>query len=251
VDQEVAPALEGDDQIFPAPADVGDALARELGGDGLGGFGAGQPAVDDLNAFESSTDEPRSQARADRLDLGELGHCRLRIGEDGPIESSSAVELRSLVPEDWCRVAAILEEGIGTGNATLETDVPSWAEWDAAHLTEPRLVALIERDVVGWAALSQVSPRRVYAGIAEDSVYVAASARGRGVGRVLLDRLVAESERQGIWTVQAAMFPENEASVALHRACGFRTVGVRERLGKLNGAWRDVVLLERRSDLVV
>lgn len=128
--------------------------------------------------------------------------------------------------------------------------MPSRDEWDAAHLPEPRLVAVLDEEVLGWAALSPVSPRPVYAGVAEDSVYVASRARGKGVGRVLLERLVAEAERRGIWTVQAAMFPENEASIALHHACGFRTVGVRERLGKLNGVWRDVVLLERRSELV-
>ncbi|MDQ3994068.1 MAG: N-acetyltransferase family protein [Actinomycetota bacterium] len=144
----------------------------------------------------------------------------------------------------------MFDEGLRTGNATLETSVPSWDEWDASHLAEPRLVALIEAEVVGWAALAPASPRPVYAGVAEDSVYVAAHAQGHGVGRLLLERLLADAERQGIWTVQAAMFPDNEASIALHHACGFRTVGVRERLGKLDGVWRDVVLLERRSPLV-
>jgi L-amino acid N-acyltransferase YncA len=143
-----------------------------------------------------------------------------------------------------------LAEGLRSGNATLETSVPSWDDWNASHLAEPRLVALMDGEVVGWAALVPASPRPVYLGVAEDSVYVAARARGHGVGRLLLERLVGHAERSGIWTVQAAMFPENEASIALHHACGFRTVGVRERLGKLDGVWRDVVLLERRSEVV-
>ena len=128
--------------------------------------------------------------------------------------------------------------------------MPPWEEWDEAHLPRHRLVAERAGDVVGWAALSPVSGRCVYAGVAEDSVYVAGTARGRGVGRSLLAALVAGAEAAGIWTVQAGIFPENRASIALHQACGFRTVGVRERLGRLGGVWRDVVLLERRSPLV-
>jgi L-amino acid N-acyltransferase YncA len=250
MDQEVAPALEGENQILPAPADVGDALARELGGDDLGELGTGEPPVGDLDALEAPADEPRGEARPDRLDFGQLGHWGSSLGEDGPIESSSPVELRTLVSEDWPSVAEIFAEGIQSGDPTLETEVPSWDEWDASHLATPRLVAILGEGVVGWAALVSASPRPAYGGVAEDSVYVSASARGRGVGRRLLELLVAESERVGIWTVQAAMFPENEASIALHHSCGFRTAGVRERLGKVNGVWRDVVLLERRSNVV-
>ena len=127
--------------------------------------------------------------------------------------------------------------------------MPAWEEWDRAHLPEPRLVAVGGR-VLGWAALSPVSDRCCYAGVAEDSVYVAPDAHGHGVGRALLEHLVRDAERAGIWTIQAGMFPENAASVALHRRCGFRVVGVRERLGRLDGRWRDVLLLERRSAVV-
>ncbi len=153
-------------------------------------------------------------------------------------------------PGDWPEVAAIYEAGIATANATFETAVPSWEAWEAAHLAEHRLVAVEDECIVGWAALSPVSDRCCYAGVAENSVYVASSAQGRGIGRALLEQLVADAERDGIWTIQTGIFPENEASVRLHVACGFRVVGVRERLGKLNGEWRDVLLLERRSEVV-
>jgi phosphinothricin acetyltransferase len=151
---------------------------------------------------------------------------------------------------DWPAVAAIYDEGIATGDATFETSAPSWAEWDGAHHREHRLVAASGNAIVGWAALAPVSGHCVYAGVAEDSVYVAASARGTGVGRALLRELVAGAERAGIWTIEAGIFPENRASLRLHYTCGFRTVGPRERLGKLDGVWRDVLLLERRSRVV-
>ena len=151
--------------------------------------------------------------------------------------------------EDWPAIRAIYEAGIRSGDATFETEPPPWEEWDAAHLAAHRLVARSGGAVVGWAALSPVSSRCVYAGVAEDSVYVASAAQGRGVGRALLTALVEGAERTGIWTVEAGIFPENAASLALHERCGFRRVGVRERLGKLGGVWRDVVLLERRSPL--
>lgn len=148
---------------------------------------------------------------------------------------------------DWEQVRAIYLEGMATGNATFETDAPDWDAWNAAHLPFGRLVARADHSVIGWAALSAVSSRCVYAGVAEVSVYVGASARGQGVGRALLPRLIEESERNGIWTLQAGILRENTASLALHTGCGFREVGRRERLGKLHGVWRDVVLLERRS----
>jgi phosphinothricin acetyltransferase len=148
-------------------------------------------------------------------------------------------------------VRAIYEEGIAGGDATFETAAPSWNAWDASHLPAHRVVARRDGDVVGWAALSPVSERCVYAGVAEVSVYVAWAARGQGVGRALLGELVRSSESAGIWTVQAGVFPENEASLALHRACGFRIVGVRTAIGKHRGVWRDVVLLERRSPEVM
>ena len=159
------------------------------------------------------------------------------------------IEIRDLRTSDWPEVARIFEDGIRTGDATFETGAPSWEEWDATH-TEHRLVAELDGEPAGWAALSPVSERCCYRGVAESSVYVAESARGRGVGRELLEELIRRSETAGIWTLQAGLFPENKASLRLHLVCGFRLVGVRERLGELNGVWRDVLLLERRSEVV-
>ena len=160
------------------------------------------------------------------------------------------VTITDMQPEDWPRVRAIYLEGIATGQATFETDAPEWAAWDAARLPAPRLVARTGEEIVAWAALSPVSSRCVYGGVAETSVYVGAAHRGRGYGHALLAALVAASERSGIWTLQAGIFPENEASIRLHKACGFREVGRRERIGQLRGVWRDTVLLERRSRTV-
>jgi L-amino acid N-acyltransferase YncA len=145
-------------------------------------------------------------------------------------------------------VRAIFGEGIATGQATFETETPSWEHWDGAHSSG--LVSEEDGEVVGWAALAPYSERAVYAGVAEESIYVAERARGRGVGRTLLEELVRRSEQAGIWTLEAGVFPENRASVALHLGCGFRIVGVRERIGRLNGEWRDVLLLERRSEVI-
>jgi phosphinothricin acetyltransferase len=158
--------------------------------------------------------------------------------------------IRAMTAVDWPAVAAIYAAGIATDDATFETEAPSWECWDAAHLAEHRLVAVDGGDVLGWAAVGPVSERCVYAGVVEDSIYLAEHARGRGVGRALLTVLVESTERAGIWTVQTGIFPENAASLALHRAVGFRDVGVRERLGQLHGRWRDVLLLERRSRVV-
>jgi phosphinothricin acetyltransferase len=158
-----------------------------------------------------------------------------------------AIAVEPMRASDWPAVAGIYQQGIDTGDATFETRVPSWEAWDAGHLNAARLVAREEGRVVGWAALSPVSDRCVYGGVAEVSVYVAGAARGRGIGRRLLEALALASEEAGIWTLQAGIFPENEASLAIHRACGFRVVGRRERLGRLAGEWRDVILLERRS----
>jgi phosphinothricin acetyltransferase len=151
---------------------------------------------------------------------------------------------------DWPRVREIYAEGIATGHATFQTAPPAWEEWDAEHLCAPRLVALLGGEVAGWAALSPVSRRPVYAGVVEVSVYVADAARGRGLGRLLLGELVHASEAAGIWTLQAGIFPENTASLALHERCGFRRVGLREQLGAMQGRWRDVLLMERRSRTV-
>ena len=160
------------------------------------------------------------------------------------------MEIQPLRREDWPAVRAIFQAGIATGNATFETTAPDWPTWDAAHLADHRLVARLEGRVVGWTALAPVSDRCAYAGVAEDSVYIAPEAQGRGVGRALLAAVVASAEQAGIWTVQSSMFPENQASVRLHEACGFRVVGVRKRLGKLHGTWRDVLLMERRSPVI-
>lgn len=164
--------------------------------------------------------------------------------------SSPPLEIVPLLPEHWPAVRAIYAEGIATGHATFETEVPEWEVWNAKCLSEGRLIALVDGSVAGWAALMPVSTRRVYAGVAEESVYVGAAYRGRGVGRRLLEQLIAESETLGIWTLQAGIFPENAASVRLHEACGFRIVGLRHRLGRMDGRWRDVLLLERRSAVV-
>ena len=158
-------------------------------------------------------------------------------------------EIRNMSAEDWDQVRQIYLAGLATGQATFETEAPSWERWDAGHLAVPRLVAAAGDVVKGWAALSSVSNRAVYAGVAEVSVYVGLEWRGQGVGRLLLEQLIEASEQNGIWTLQASIFPENEPSITLHKACRFREVGRRERIGRLNGVWRDTVLLERRNCL--
>lgn len=157
-----------------------------------------------------------------------------------------------MVAAHWPAVCAIYEQGLATGNATFTTTAPTWDEWDASHLAHCRLVAgaTLGGPVLGWAALSPVSSRCVYGGVAEVSLYVATAACGQGVGRQLLAGLVAESEQNDLWTLQAGIFPENVASVRLHQSAGFRQVGRRERIGQLRGQWRDTLLLERRSALV-
>jgi len=162
-------------------------------------------------------------------------------------------------PEHWPAVREIYREGIATGNATFETETPDWEKWDSRHRKDPRLVATAplrwpaskspgpQIRVLGGAALSPVSIRRVYAGVAEVSVYVAAAARGCGLGKALLEALVEQSDANGIWTLQAGIFPVNIPSLALHKSCGFREVGIRRRIAKLGSVWRDVILLERRS----
>lgn len=153
-------------------------------------------------------------------------------------------------PEDWDQVASIYREGIATSDATFETNVPEYEAWDNTHHQHCRLVARAGDKVIGWAALIPVSPRCVYSGVAEVSIYVTVSARGIGVGKALLSAIIDESESIGIWTLQAGIFPENDASLALVRACGFRQVGRRERIGQMDGVWRDVILMERRSKVV-
>ncbi len=162
---------------------------------------------------------------------------------------SHKIHITPMEATDWPSVSEIYREGIASGNATFEIEVPDWETWDSRHLAACRLVARVAA-VVGWAALSPVSSRAVYAGVAEVSIYVAAASQGCGTGKALLLRLIDGSERSGIWTLQAGVFPENVASIALHKGCGFREVGVRRRPGRLGGVWRDVVLLERRSSKV-
>jgi phosphinothricin acetyltransferase len=157
------------------------------------------------------------------------------------------VEIDSMLPEDWPAVREIYIDGLATGQASFETEAPTWEQWNSARLPKCRLVARDPQRVIGWAALTPVSSRQVYAGVAEASVYVASEARGQGVGRALLQSLIEAAEVAGIWTLEAKIFPENDASLALCEQCGFRRVGVRERLGCHKGVWRDVVFLERRS----
>ncbi len=166
------------------------------------------------------------------------------------MDAAVGTAVRELRAGDWPAVSRIFAEGIATRNATFETDVPSWDDWDATHLAEHRFVAVEGGEVVGWIALAPVSERRCYAGVAEVSAYVAEGARGRGVGAALLEALVPSTERAGIWTLETGVFPENESSLALLKRFGFREVGIREQIGKQDGVWRDVVLLERRSEEV-
>jgi phosphinothricin acetyltransferase len=167
------------------------------------------------------------------------------------VSTVERVVVRELRPEDWPEVHRIYAQGIATGDATFETEPPSWETFDAGRLRTPRLVAEGEGgDVIGWAVLSPVSSRCVYGGVAEVSVYVAEEARGKGVGTQLLKELVQRSEDAGLWTLEAGVFPENRATQALHRKLGFREVGRRERIGRMRGRWRDTVLMERRSEAV-
>ena len=165
----------------------------------------------------------------------------------GPAEN---LKIEAMAPQDWDAVRAIYLEGISTGNATFEKSAPDWQAWDAGHLKSCRFVARLNSEILGWAALSPVSGRCVYSGVAEVSVYVAERARGRKIGSRLLDALVTASEREGIWTLQAGIFPENLPSIELHKRNGFRIVGTREKLGSMDGRWRDVILMERRSAVV-
>jgi L-amino acid N-acyltransferase YncA len=157
------------------------------------------------------------------------------------------MEIRAMTRDDWPAVEAIYAEGIATRQATFEAAPPTWAEFDTGRLPAHRLVAIDGDRVVGWAAVSPTSARECYAGVVEHSVYVSADARGRGVGRALMEALIASTDEAGIWTIQTSVFPENEASVALHERLGFRVVGRRERIAQLGGEWRDTLLLERRA----
>ena len=163
--------------------------------------------------------------------------------------SDTSCVVAPMIANHWEEVAAIYEAGIATKQATFETKAPSWETWDLAHRKDCRLVALLEDQIVGWAALSNVSGRCVYAGVAEVSIYIKADYRGKGIGNLLMETLIRESEGNGIWTLQAGIFPENMASLRLHHKHGFRTLGIKERIGKMEDTWRDVAQLERRSSI--
>jgi L-amino acid N-acyltransferase YncA len=161
------------------------------------------------------------------------------------------MNIRVLTLSDWPMVKAIYEQGIATGNATFQTEAPSREEWDKAHLSSCRFVIEMDGIVRGWAALSPVSSRCVYAGVAEVSIYVSPEYSGKGIGTALLDKLIVQSGIEGLWTLQAGIFPENKASVHLHKQAGFREVGYREKIGKMKEVWRDTLLLERRNPKII
>ncbi len=163
---------------------------------------------------------------------------------------TNTINIRKMLASDWESVAAIYAEGIATGFATFETSIPSYEAWDKAHMQACRIVAVENDAVLGWAALSPVSSRCVYGGVAEVSVYVGQQNRGKGLGRLLMNTLIKESEDEGLWTIQSGIFPENEGSIELHKKVGFRYIGKRERVGKLKGEWKDNLLFERRSVLI-
>jgi L-amino acid N-acyltransferase YncA len=164
------------------------------------------------------------------------------------IATAELLCIRDLRPDDWPEVAAIYRDGMRGGMATFETEVPQWDAWHEAHPL--RVVAEIDERVVGWAALARTSLRWAYRGVGESSVYIERDARGKGIGRSLMEALIARSELAGFWTLQASIFPENEASLKLHHRVGFRVVGVQKRIAKRDGLWRDTVLMERRSEVI-
>ena len=160
------------------------------------------------------------------------------------------VLFRKMLEEDYPSVKKIYLEGIATGNATFQTDAPNWKDWDFSHLKHSRIIAEINGEIAGWAALSAVSGRCVYAGVAEVSVYINSKFRGKNLGTKILEKLIESSEENGIWTLTAGIFPENVSSVKIHEKNGFRIQGFREKIGKMNGVWRDTLLLEKRSKII-
>lgn len=164
-----------------------------------------------------------------------------------PIGNEMEVEFRPMTRDDWEQVSEIYRQGIETCNATFETEIPSWDKWDSDHVRSCRIVASIKDLVVGWAALKPYSSRKVYSGVGMISIYISNEYKGLKVGTRLLGRLIEESENEGFWTLQSGIFPENSASIKLHQNCGFRIVGQREKIGRMNGIWRDTLMLERRS----
>jgi phosphinothricin acetyltransferase len=157
------------------------------------------------------------------------------------------IVFRPMKKDDWISVAEIYRQGIESGNATFQRDIPTWDEWNQGHINTCRIVVSIDNEIAGWAALTPVSGRCVYSGVAEVSVYVSNQFKGQKIGTRLLERLISESEKEGYWTLQASIFPENKASLKIHYNLGFRNVGFREKIGKMNDIWRDTILLERRS----
>jgi len=160
------------------------------------------------------------------------------------------LKIKHINTEDWPAIANIYNQGIDTGVATFETEVPTWKQWDASHIKSCRLAAWIDNQLIGWAALSAVSSRCVYGGVAEVSVYVDTDSNGKGIGSILLKNLINESEKEGLWTLQSGIFPQNIASIKLHEKLGFRKIGYREKVGKLHGIWYDNILMERRSKII-
>ncbi len=160
------------------------------------------------------------------------------------------LEIKHINPQDWDAVARIYKLGIETGIATFETQIPSWKQWDQSHMQSCRIAAWLNTDIIGWAALSPVSDRCVYGGVAEVSVYVDPSHGKKGIGTQLLERIVTESEKEGVWTLQAGIFRENEGSIQLHKKVGFREIGYREKIGRQKGIWYDNIILERRSKTI-
>lgn len=160
------------------------------------------------------------------------------------------MQIVDLLPDHWESVKKIYEDGIATSKATFQTSAPTWEEWNQAHIPIPRLIAIENDEILGWSALTPVSGRCVYAGVAEVSIYIGSIARGKGIGKQLLNQLIEESEKQNIWTLQSGIFPENKASISLHLSAGFRIIGIREKIGMMDGKWRDIVLLEKRSHTI-
>ena len=185
---------------------------------------------------------------------GETANPATSAAPSGKPDDADAVSLRAMTAADAAAVLRIYQDGIDTGHATFATAAPAWEDWDRVHLAHSRLVARLEGEVAAWAALAPVSARHVYRGVAEVSIYVADWAKGRGIGRRLLEATIEASEAAGIWTLQAGVFPENPASLALHKRAGFRMLGLRRRVGRMEhgplaGQWRDVLLFERRSTI--
>ena len=179
-----------------------------------------------------------------------LKKISIKLNVVNRIAMKSKVEIRKMLPGHWQEVSEIYKEGIETGMATFEKEIPTWETWDLNHLKEGRLIALMNHKMAGWAALSLVSSRCVYGGVGEVSVYVAHKFKGNNVAKELLEKLIQESEKNGLWTVQSGVFTENIASIKLHAKLGFRKIGYREKIGKLDGVWKDNVLFERRSKLI-